>query len=376
MLPQTSPIPIKMQSKRLLYISPAFPVGGLEKLLVFIANSFSVETDKQIVISLSSNNVLQTELNNDIVFVALPRKSKFDSSVIFKLRKIIRTEKPDAFISLNFFGYFFLKLAMIGIRPKIKTIILYQTTIHKNKKEYLLHKIYTALLKKNDHIVAGSKNQVIYTLENYAIPKDKISVIYNGVDTSHWHLPNGNEGCTVRKEFGIPPGARVIVIAAAFRPEKNHTGAIRALKILHEEHQVKAYLLMVGDGTTKPAAMNTASELGMEEFVKFPGMQKDVRPFFWASNLFTLCSSAVETFSVAALEAMSCGLPCVLTNIGGAAEMINEKVNGLLCEPNDQSIADTWYKAFNAGYSPETIRGYLETNFNSDSMLQQYRSVL
>jgi glycosyltransferase involved in cell wall biosynthesis len=365
-----------MKSKKLLYITPAFPVGGLEKLLILLANSFSGETEKQIVISLSNNNVLQHELKSDIQFVALPRKSRFDTSVILKLRKIIQAERPDAFISLNFFGYFFLKLAMIGIRPKIKSLIIYQTTIHENKKEHLLHKLYTSLLKKDDCIIAASRNQVKYTLENYRIPENKISVIYNGIDTNHWHLKRAGDKDSVRNEYGIPTDAKVIVIAAAFRPEKNHVGAVRALQMLRENYEMNAYLLLVGDGNTKMQTEEITRQLEMQRYVKFAGMQKDLRPFYWAANVFSLCSYAVETFSVAALEAMSCGLPCVLTNIGGAAEMIQDGVNGFLCEPEDKSISDAWWKTLQAGFSPENIHQFLVDNFAAETMLEQYRKIL
>jgi glycosyltransferase involved in cell wall biosynthesis len=365
-----------MKSKKLLYITPAFPVGGLEKLLVLLANSFSKETEKQIVVSLSEKNVLHHELKNDIQFISIPRKSRFDTSAIFRLRKIIRSERPDAFISLNFFGYFFLKLAMIGIRPKIKCLIIYQTTIHENKKEHLLHKLYTSLLKKDDYIIAASRNQVKYTLENYSIPENKISVIYNGIDTHHWHLKQPGDNDAVRKEYGIPAEAKVIVIAAAFRPEKNHTGAVRALKMLRDTYKMDAFLLLVGDGNTRAQAEEVTRQLGMQQYVKFTGMQKDLRPFYWAADIFSLCSYAVETFSVAALEAMSCGLPCVLTNIGGAAEMIQEGVNGFLCEPEDKSISDAWLKALQAGFSSENIHQFLVDNFAAETMLEQYRKIL
>jgi glycosyltransferase involved in cell wall biosynthesis len=365
-----------MKSKKLLYITPAFPVGGLEKLLVLLANSFSKETEKQIVISLSNNNVLQNELRDNIEFIALPRKSRFDPGVIFKLRKIIQSERPDAFISLNFFGYLFLKLAMIGIRPKIKCLIVYQTTIHENKKEHFLHKIYTSLLKKDDQIIAASKNQVKYTLENFNIPENKISVIYNGIDTHHWHLNHPGDNHNIRREYGIPAEAKVIVIAAAFRPEKNHMGAVRSLKMLRDTYNMDAYLLLVGDGNTRIQTEEVTRQLEMQQYVKFTGMQKDLRPFYWAANVFSLCSYAVETFSVAALEAMSCGLPCVLTNIGGAAEMIQDSVNGFLCEPDDKSISDAWCKALQAGFSSENIHQFLVDNFAAETMLEQYRKIL
>ena len=114
----------------------------------------------------------------------------------------------------------------------------------------------------------------------------------------------------------------------------------------------------------------------MSEFIKFAGLQSDVRPFYWASNLFTLCSTSVETFSIAALEAMACGLPVVLTNIGGASEMISEGLNGFLCEPEVADIAQKWSKALQFNFSAETIHDYVSNNFSAEKMIGEYRKTL
>ena len=114
----------------------------------------------------------------------------------------------------------------------------------------------------------------------------------------------------------------------------------------------------------------------MEEYIKFTGPIKDVRPFYWASNLFTLSSTSVETFSLAALEAMACGLASVLTRIGGADEMIVEGLNGYLCEPSVPQLACTWFKALNADFPAERVSDYIRNHFGSEKMIAEYRQVL
>ena len=165
-------------------------------------------------------------------------------------------------------------------------------------------------------------------------------------------------------------------MTAAFRPEKNHIGAIKSLQVLHSEYKQKAYLLFVGGGMLLEQCRAVAEKMNMSEFIKFAGPQSDVRPFYWASNLFTLCSTSVETFSIAALEAMACGLPVVLTDIGGASEMISEGLNGFLCEPEVADIARKWSKALQFSFSPETIHDYVSNHFSSEKMIGEYRKTL
>jgi glycosyltransferase involved in cell wall biosynthesis len=364
-------------SKKILYVVPAFPVGGAEKFLIMLTKSMVMEKAHQTIVSLSSDNKLQGELDETINFTTIPRKSKFDLSAVRALRNLIRQDTPDVILTLNFFSYFFVRLAILGSGANPFIYISYQTTIHLNKKEHLLHRFYTSILGKRDHILFTSKNQEVYTVKEYNIPDRFYSTIINGIDLTRWHLPDScQEGIKTREKYGIPPGVSVIILTAGFRQEKNHEGAIRSLKILHTKYAFKAYLLFVGGGSLFEHCRHFAEEQDIKDYVKFAGPQGDVRPFYWASNMFTLCSTAVETFSFAALEAMACGLPCVLTEIGGANEMIKEGLNGYLCKPEDQDIALNWSKALSNNFSAQTIHDFTKQNFSSERMANEYKRFL
>ena len=80
------------------------------------------------------------------------------------------------------------------------------------------------------------------------------------------------------------------------------------------------------------------NSLNMEDYVKFTGIQRDVRPFYWSADLFTLCSDS-ETFSIAAMEAMACGLPAVLTDVGGLRDAASG-YDGIVWTPAAQPEAN------------------------------------
>jgi glycosyltransferase involved in cell wall biosynthesis len=113
--------------------------------------------------------------------------------------------------------------------------------------------------------------------------------------------------------------------------------------------------------------------------VIFCGEQRDVRPYLWAADLFTLTSAMIETFSVAALEAMACGLPCVLTNISGAREMVFDGFNGYLVPPSDpMSLAAGWTKVMrdHSKFSPIRIRSFIEEKFTVDKCVSAYQQLI
>jgi glycosyltransferase involved in cell wall biosynthesis len=172
----------------------------------------------------------------------------------------------------------------------------------------------------------------------------------------------------------------VIVQVAAFRPEKAHHHAIEALAIMHRTTSLKPFLLFVGGGdeNSERDLRTLARNSSVERYVVFCGQHADVRSFYWMADLFTL-SSISETFSIAALEAMSTGLPGVLTNVGGAAEMIVEGRNGYLVPPHRPDLlAEAWKRALSGGlsWSAGRIREYVVASFALDSCVKSYEDVL
>lgn len=364
-----------MKTEKILYITPGLNTGGAEKFLITLSAGLKEETKGQCLVSLTDVNVLQSELDESIRFIALPRKSKFDLAPIKQLRKIIKEEKPDLVFCINFFAWFMYRVAKIGTGSKAKRIISYHTTFHVSKKEYWLHKLYTSLLTRKDLIVTVSNNQAEFTAKQMKLPARKFKTIYNGIDTGYWAQSMNGSVNKTRTTYNIPADAKVIIKAAAFRVEKNHAGAVRSLHILHNRYGIKAHLLLLGEGIMMPDTKKLVAELGMQDYISFAGLQRDLRPFYQASDLFTLCSTNVETFSIAALEAMATGLPMVLTRIGGASEMIT-KENGFLCEPDDEDIAEKWHKALITNYDKNSIHAYVRTNFGAAKMIEEYKKIL
>jgi glycosyltransferase involved in cell wall biosynthesis len=98
--------------------------------------------------------------------------------------------------------------------------------------------------------------------------------------------------------------------------------------------------IIVGDGPLREELCEQALALGLSGHVLFEGFQRDVRPYLQAADAFVL-SSATEGMPLSLLEAMACGLPCIVTDVGGTTEVVTDGVHGLVVPPGSaDKIAD------------------------------------
>ncbi len=155
-----------------------------------------------------------------------------------------------------------------------------------------------------------------------------IDVVHNFVDTTRFY-PQEAHAC--RSDLA-PNGEKIVMHLSNFRPVKNITGVIQMFHRLTED--VPATLLLVGDGPESGAAMTLAQKLGIGERVRFMGNQQRVENLFSCADVFLL-PSYYESFGLAALEAMACGVPVVAADVGGVSEVIENGVNGYLVGPDD-----------------------------------------
>ena len=143
---------------------------------------------------------------------------------------------------------------------------------------------------------------------------------------------------------------------------------------------IPARALFIGDGPMRPAVEARAAALGIAEHVLITGLQQDVRPLVAACDATVLCSTAVETFSLAALEAMALGRPVVHADIGGAAEMVRHGREGFLFPVGDtpalvERLAALADPALRSRMGAQA-RASVEARFGESAMVDRYESGL
>lgn len=374
-----------MPSKRknILFIISHLGVGGAQKLLLNLVNHFDRKLFSINIIAMSGNNPLEKQINyNDVRVIPLPRKWRYDMQPAHRIRQFIIKEQIDTVIALDLYCFFFVWYALLIIQFKPKVFISLHATKSRDFKHFLQSMIYVRLLSREEQIISVCDAQANYWSRVFWIPRKHFITIYNGVDVDYFH-PSNNSCArnSIRSSLNIPEDALIILQVANITTQKRHEDSLLALRnLIKRNPSLPCYLLFVGQGPKdrEHKLKDLAERLTISDRVKFCGLQSDVRPFYQAADIFTL-SSESEAFSVAALEAMSMGLPCVLTEVGGACEMIVEGMNGYLVTPhNPYNLASGWLKAFENkdNFSHEKIRAWVTEHFNLTGFVQKYEDLL
>jgi L-malate glycosyltransferase len=129
-----------------------------------------------------------------------------------------------------------------------------------------------------------------------------------------------------------PRGEKLLIHVSNFRPVKRVDVAMEVFARVHA--QVPSRLLLVGDGPDLGKVQRLASALGVADDVVVLGEQDPVIPLLSAADVFLL-PSAQESFGLAALEAMACGVPVVASRVGGLSEVVDDGVSGCLHDADD-----------------------------------------
>jgi L-malate glycosyltransferase len=135
-----------------------------------------------------------------------------------------------------------------------------------------------------------------------------------------------------RRHDFAPHGEKILVHLSNFRPVKRVTDVIEIFWRVRKE--IPAKLMMIGDGPERTAAEWLVREKNLTQDVNFLGKQNQVQDLLCCADVMLLPSD-LESFGLAALEAMACAVPAVCSRVGGLPEVIEDGVEGYLAPPRD-----------------------------------------
>ena len=181
-------------------------------------------------------------------------------------------------------------------------------------------------IEESDGVTSISQYLKDKTLEEFHI-KNPIQVIPNFVNCDVYKPFADKETRDQARERYAYPGEKILIHLSNFRPVKRVTDVIKVFAKVVE--RVPARLLLVGDGPDRSSAEWLALNLGIQDRISFLGKQESVNELLPVADLM-LMPSELESFGLAALEAMACKVPTIATNVGGVPELIEDGVTGRL----------------------------------------------
>jgi N-acetyl-alpha-D-glucosaminyl L-malate synthase BshA len=226
-------------------------------------------------------------------------------------------------------------------------------------------------IEQSDGITAISHDLRRETVEVFGV-ENEVRVIHNFVNCDTYRPDPERIGLA---EFA-PAGEKLLIHLSNFRPVKRVLDCIRIFAEVRKHANVR--LLMVGDGPERGPAEHLAWTLGVSKHVEFLGKQNQVERLIRLAHVL-LMPSEMESFGLAALEAMACGVPPVATRVGGVPELITDGEDGFLEEPGDitrlaeratQLVTDSALHARMA----VAARATAKTRFCAEKIIPQYEA--
>ncbi|HEY3821711.1 MAG TPA: glycosyltransferase [Polyangiaceae bacterium] len=194
------------------------------------------------------------------------------------------------------------------------------------------HWLRRAAAVATDVFVAVSDATADTARANRECARDKLRVVINGTDLSRFPAP-GDARATIRRELGIPPGARVVITIGRLVKEKNHALLLRAVASLLS---ADSHLIVVGDGPLRDDVKARVRQLENGHCVHLTGARHDVPALLASADGFVLSSDS-EGLPIGLLEAWAAGLPVLSTAVGGIPSLVRSGETGLLVPPGDEA---------------------------------------
>jgi glycosyltransferase involved in cell wall biosynthesis len=227
-------------------------------------------------------------------------------------------------------------------------------------------------MRKVKKVVAVS-DPIREELTNYGIKKDKVNVIFNGIELKTWCNEKWNDENKFKMRIGLRKESFVLGLFGRLYDQKGHEFLFRSLGILKKDN---IELICVGDGPLKARLKKLSEQLGLDQNIHFLGFRNDIKRLLNITDIFVM-PSLDEGLPMALLEAMAMGKAIIATPVGAIPNVISHGTNGIIVPT--RSISDLADAIKNLISNPERIdilgKSARETaieKFSSDAMVEQY----
>ena len=231
--------------------------------------------------------------------------------ILFKLARVWKSFKPQIVHTWLFQANIIGRLS--ALMAKVPLVLSSIRVAEKRRKwRFVIEWLTKGMV---NHYVCVSQRVAKQFMQSVRLPSSSVSVILNGVDGDRFQSAKPLE----HKELGLPNHAKIILSVGRVDPQKDPKLFVDALRLLLQEHR-DLFGVWIGEGPLKKEMEEYVQSLELQNRIHFPGRRNDVERIMKTADCFVL-TSRWEGLPNVALEALSSGLPIVMTDVEGVEEL-------------------------------------------------------
>ena len=351
---------------KIMQVIPAFRLAGAEVMCENLCIALKNAGESVIAVSLYSEKTAITDrLEKAGVHIEyLNKKPGFDASIIFKLVKLFKREKPDV-VHTHIYAskYGLIAAVLAGIEKKVHTV----HNVAQKEQGNLGKKVNSFMYKYFNVVPVALSQEVRKSISDvYRLQEDSVPTVFNGIDLSK---------CITKTNYKVNKIFTILHIGR-FMKVKNHETLIRAFATFVKKHPCSK-LQLLGEGEMFDEMQNLAKTLDVADKVEFLGLQSNVYPFLHKADIFCL-PSEYEGVPMTLIEAMGTGLPIIASNVGGIPDMLTNNEDALLIKPTSDELNEAMERLYQSDTLREEFGKKVKKKaivFSSEEMAKRYERI-
>lgn len=369
---------------KVLYITTGLYTGGAEVMLYQLLTRINRAKFSPVVLSLMNNGTIGERIQSlDIpVYTIDMEPGKPTLVAAWKLIRTVNQIKPDIIQGWMYQGNIAAQFANLFNFKKIPVIWCIHHSINCLKSE----KILTQILIKLGILLSKLNYKVVFVSHNskkqheiLGYYQDNTCVIPNGFDTLHFQASQEKK-CKLRSELSLETDTFLIGLVCRYHPMKDHANFIKAAALLSQKFPHARFLLAGRDvDYSNQSLLQLIQNLEIRNKVYLLGERHDTSNIFSALDVLSVSSAYGEAFPLVIGEAMSCGIPCVVTNVGDSGWIVGN--TGRVVEPrNPEALANAWQDLIAIGLEArqalgKAARERIINYFSLANVVEQYEKL-
>lgn len=347
---------------KILYVTTGLTTGGAEIMLYQLLFKIDRSRFSPIVVSLMDRGTLGDRieaLGIPIYTIGMEPGKLPALNAIGRLVSIVSENKPDLIQGWMYHGNLLAQLMGIFSLRKIPILWDVQCSVY----SLALEKKITATIIRLCAAISRGTFKIIYVSkvskfqhEKLGYDSDKGCVIPNGID-SNLFTPSSEAKLSFRQELSLPETSLLIGLICRYHPMKDHTNFIKAAALLLK-NKPDIHFIMAGKGVDRQnqSLHQLIQELGIANQIHLLGERKDMPRLSAALDIACSASAYGEGCPLVIGEAMSAGVPCIVTDVGDSGWMVGN--TGRIVPPkNPEALANTWQELIDLGTDGRSTLG-------------------